>query len=120
MAKCGLDLHAYRIVRLVQPPASVPIRTPSEPVRPDDHQQGAGTGDSLPDDLHEVDTWPDPVDVQEDSGLPEVIGQTVVEPAGEVVGFLTAVADEDPGRVVHRQPPAVATSYIDACVATCH
>src|SRR4051794_13435708 len=85
---------------------SIPIR--SQPLWADNDQHDSGSDNGLGYGAHEVHARLDPIDVQENPGLPEVAGQAVVEPAGEVVGLLSAIANEDASSVRHGRPSTVA------------
>jgi hypothetical protein len=91
------DLETDEIVRIVQPPTTVPVRA-RQPLPADDREQHIAGTDGALEDVHEVDAGFDVGDVHEHRGPAEPGPQVVEEPSGMARTVFTPVADEDAGR----------------------
>ena len=91
------DLEPDEIVRIVKPPAAVPVGA-CQPLPAHDREQHIAGTDGALEDVHEVDAGFDVRDVHEHRGRAEPGPQVVEEPARMAGTVLTPVADEDAGR----------------------
>jgi hypothetical protein len=88
-----LDLDAQVVVGIVEAAQAFPLD--GQPAVPDDHQDHVAALEGLVDDLGEVLTRADRVEVDEDVVATEVVGQRVVEAPSLARRVLAAVTDED-------------------------
>ncbi len=109
----GLDLQPHEVVLLEQ--ARAGAVGGAQPVGSDDRQQHVARLDGVADHLGEVEPERDRVDVHEDVGVAEGLGQPVVQPAGVGSRVVASVVDEHlrcsvghrPTRLSHCRRPLV-------------
>jgi hypothetical protein len=92
-----LDLQAHEVVGVVQPPLALLIGD-RHPLGTDQCKQHVTGGNGLGDDLGEVGTRRNVVDISKDLVAAEVRSQAVMQPSGREVSLFPSVAQEDPTR----------------------
>ncbi|MEZ5610948.1 MAG: hypothetical protein R3E45_10980 [Rhodocyclaceae bacterium] len=90
----GGDLAGDPVVGLVEaPPASAVARI--EPVRADQHHHRVGTAEGMADDLAEIRSAGNALDIAEHALVTEVDRQRIGQPASGPLGVAASIADED-------------------------
>jgi hypothetical protein len=93
----GPDLQTHKIIRIIKAPPPTVIGD-REPSITDQRQQHVAGTDRSANNLDEVVTELDRVDVFEDLSGAKVLRESIEQPAGRVGGFVSPVADEDSTR----------------------
>jgi hypothetical protein len=96
------DLDTDKIGGIIQAAAIVIIRA-REPLPADDGDERIASANAFGQDLNEIATRRDVVDVDEDAFAPEAGFQTIVDSPREACGVLPAITDED--AAPHAMPP---------------